>query len=49
MHKGNIMKFTEGAFKQWGYELAENEFRDSVYTWKDYDETVEKSGLMSPI
>jgi isocitrate dehydrogenase len=45
VHKGNIMKFTEGAFKDWGYELAETEFRDKVYTWKDYDQTLESSGL----
>jgi len=44
VHKGNIMKFTEGAFKNWGYELAESEFRDYVYTWKDYDDTVELAG-----
>ena len=45
VHKGNIMKFTEGAFKQWGYELAEKEFRDKAYTWKDYDTTVESKGI----
>jgi len=44
VHKGNIMKFTEGAFKNWGYDVAENEFRESIYTWKDYDQTVEKDG-----
>src|SRR6476619_7780094 len=33
VHKGNIMKFTEGAFKNWGYELAEREFAGEVYTW----------------
>ena len=44
VHKGNIMKFTEGAFKNWGYDVAENEFRDSIYTWKDYDQTAEKEG-----
>jgi isocitrate dehydrogenase len=44
VHKGNIMKFTEGAFKNWGYDVAENEFRESIYTWKDYDQTVEKEG-----
>ncbi len=44
VHKGNIMKFTEGQFKQWGYELAENEFAGKVFTWKQYDEIVEKSG-----
>ncbi len=32
MHKGNIMKFTEGAFKDWGYELAKAEFRDQIVT-----------------
>ena len=44
VHKGNIMKFTEGAFKNWGYDIAENEFRDQVYTWRDYDLTVENKG-----
>ncbi|SFB75865.1 isocitrate dehydrogenase [Flexibacter flexilis DSM 6793] len=38
VHKGNIMKFTEGAFKTWGYELAEREFGDKVYTWNQYDQ-----------
>jgi isocitrate dehydrogenase len=33
VHKGNIMKFTEGAFRNWGYALAEREFGDRVYTW----------------
>src|SRR3990172_3540715 len=33
VHKGNIMKFTEGAFRNWGYALAEKEFADLVYTW----------------
>src|SRR5438445_7612006 len=41
MHKGNIMKFTEGAFKDWGYEVAVQEFRDKVVTedeaWKGAD------------
>jgi isocitrate dehydrogenase len=37
VHKGNIMKFTEGAFKNWGYELAEKEFGDKVFTWAQYD------------
>ena len=36
VHKGNIMKFTEGAFKNWGYELAESEFGSQVFTWKQY-------------
>ncbi|MFY3792146.1 NADP-dependent isocitrate dehydrogenase [Ureibacillus sp. MALMAid1270] len=37
VHKGNIMKFTEGGFKTWGYELAEKEFGDKVFTWNQYD------------
>jgi isocitrate dehydrogenase len=37
VHKGNIMKFTEGAFKSWGYELAEREFADRTFTWAEYD------------
>lgn len=44
VHKGNIMKFTEGAFKNWGYELAEREFGDKVYTWQQYDRTKEAQG-----
>nr|WP_275086382.1 NADP-dependent isocitrate dehydrogenase [Staphylococcus intermedius] len=44
VHKGNIMKFTEGAFKQWGYDLAENEFADQVFTWQQYDRLVEEKG-----
>lgn len=44
VHKGNIMKFTEGAFKNWGYEVAENEFGDKVFTWAEYDRIVEAEG-----
>lgn len=44
VHKGNIMKFTEGAFKNWGYELAEREYGDKVFTWRQYDEIVEEKG-----
>lgn len=44
VHKGNIMKFTEGAFKNWGYELAEKEFGDKVFTWAEYDRIVEDKG-----
>lgn len=40
VHKGNIMKFTEGAFKNWGYELAEREFGQYVFTWAEYDRIV---------
>jgi isocitrate dehydrogenase len=44
VHKGNIMKYTEGQFKQWGYELAEKEFGDRVFTWNQYDRIAEKEG-----
>ncbi|MCL6615982.1 MAG: NADP-dependent isocitrate dehydrogenase, partial [Anoxybacillus ayderensis] len=44
VHKGNIMKYTEGAFKNWGYELAEQEFGDQVFTWAEYDRIVEAHG-----
>lgn len=44
VHKGNIMKFTEGQFKQWGYELAEREFGDHVFTWVQYDKLKENQG-----
>ncbi|WP_185762591.1 NADP-dependent isocitrate dehydrogenase [Bacillus methanolicus] len=45
VHKGNIMKFTEGAFKNWGYELAEKEFGDKVFTWAQYDRIKEEQGI----
>lgn len=44
VHKGNIMKFTEGAFKLWGYELAEREFAEEVFTWNQYDAIKETQG-----
>ncbi len=44
VHKGNIMKFTEGAFKNWGYEVAEQEFGDKVFTWAQYDRIKEAEG-----
>ncbi len=44
VHKGNIMKFTEGQFKAWGYQLAEREFGDRVFTWAQYDRIAEKDG-----
>lgn len=44
VHKGNIMKFTEGAFKKWGYELAEREFGASTFTWAQYDRIAETEG-----
>lgn len=44
VHKGNIMKFTEGAFKNWGYEVAEQEFADQTFTWGQYDRIKETEG-----
>jgi isocitrate dehydrogenase len=44
VHKGNIMKFTEGAFKNWAYELAEKEFGDKVFTWAQYDRIKDEQG-----
>nr|MDQ3388456.1 NADP-dependent isocitrate dehydrogenase [Gemmatimonadota bacterium] len=44
VHKGNIMKYTEGAFKSWGYALAEREFGDRVFTWSEYDRIAEAEG-----
>lgn len=44
VHKGNIMKYTEGAFRNWGYELAESEFGDQVYTWAQWQRTLEEKG-----
>ncbi len=44
VHKGNIMKFTEGKFKDWGYALAEREYGNHVFTWAQYDRIKETSG-----
>ena len=44
VHKGNIMKFTEGAFKNWGYQLAAREFANDVYTWNQWEATKKESG-----
>jgi isocitrate dehydrogenase len=44
VHKGNIMKFTEGAFRDWGYAAAERIFGDKVYTWAQYERTKKASG-----
>lgn len=44
VHKGNIMKFTEGAFKNWGYELAERDYGDKTFTWAQYDRIKEEQG-----
>jgi isocitrate dehydrogenase len=37
VHKGNIMKFTEGGFKNWGYEIAKEAFGDQVFTWMEWE------------
>ena len=44
VHKGNIMKFTEGAFRSWGYELAEREFGAETYTWEQWERTKAAGG-----
>lgn len=44
VHKGNIMKFTEGAFMKWGYALAEREFGNDVFTWLQHKQISEKQG-----
>lgn len=44
VHKGNIMKFTEGAFKQWGFEVAETEFAEHTYTWGQWERTKASAG-----
>lgn len=44
VHKGNIMKFTEGGFKNWGYALAEREFGEYVFTWQQYDRLKAEQG-----
>lgn len=44
VHKGNIMKFTEGAFRDWGYAIAEEYFGDKVYTWAKWEKTKKEKG-----
>jgi len=44
VHKGNIMKFTEGAFRNWGYELAETEFKNETYSWDIWERTRAQKG-----
>ncbi len=44
VHKGNIMKYTEGGFKDWSYKLAVREFGDKVFTWPQYDKIVAEKG-----
>jgi isocitrate dehydrogenase len=44
VHKGNIMKFTEGAFRNWGYAVAEREFGEQVYTWSRWERSKKEHG-----
>jgi isocitrate dehydrogenase len=44
VHKGNIMKFTSGAFRNWGYALAEREFAGQTYTWSQWEKTKAQQG-----
>jgi isocitrate dehydrogenase len=44
VHKGNIMKYTEGAFRDWGYGVAEQYFGDKVYTWNTWEKTKKEKG-----
>ena len=44
VHKGNIMKYTEGAFKIWGYDLAENEFGNQTFTWRQFEQIKSEKG-----
>src|SRR5690606_36280556 len=44
VHKGNIMKYTEGAFKQWGFDVAETEFADKTYSWGQWERTKAEKG-----
>ena len=47
VHKGNIMKFTEGAFRNWGYELAETEFEKQTYSWDIWERTRAQKGTQA--
>ena len=44
VHKGNIMKYTEGSFRSWGYQVADSEFGDQVYTWSRWEQTRKEKG-----
>lgn len=46
VHKGNIMKYTEGAFKNWGYDLAENEFGNQTFTWRQFEKIRDEKGRL---
>lgn len=46
VHKGNIMKFTEGAFKNWGYDIAENQFTNQTFTWRQFEQVKNGKGQL---
>ncbi|MCI0653511.1 MAG: NADP-dependent isocitrate dehydrogenase [Methylococcaceae bacterium] len=45
VHKGNIMKFTEGGFRNWGYSVADNQFSDQTYSWARWERTLAEQGV----
>src|ERR1700735_3946922 len=47
VHKGNIMKFTEGSFRDWGYDLADTLFGDETYSWAKWERTKKEKGEKS--
>src|SRR5690554_3779001 len=49
VHKGNIMKYTEGGFKKWGYDMAEREFPDQVYTSNKFDKIKDAQGVSAAV
>lgn len=46
VHKGNIMKYTEGAFKNWSYDLVEKDFADDTFTWRQYENLKQAKGQL---
>jgi isocitrate dehydrogenase len=46
VHKGNIQKYTEGAFRQWGFDLAREDYRDKIVDWKDAEEKVPEQKIL---
>ena len=44
VHKGNIMKYTEGGFRKWAYDMADREFAGQCYTWEHYERTKKEKG-----
>ena len=47
VHKGNIMKYTEGAFRNWSYELAETEFKNDTFSWDIWERTRAQKGMQA--